>query len=293
MKKQVYSLNILCPNLEIAKLVQELFEDLGYGSGLKKYSNDIKEEKFYAQIFMYKKPDKSDLASKIGAIEDIWGKVFELSLSDLSDTDWVSKNQISFKPFEVEKFFIYQDFYKGKIPNDKIPLKVQASVAFGTGSHPTTAGALKAISSLNKSFNNIIDVGTGTGILSVAMAKSLKFNKIIATDIDKQACDVAQKTFEQNNVSGIDIIQSDGINDKKIIESGKYDLFVANILAKPLIEISKNLKDILTDDAVLILSGIDNDHTKLIIDCYSKIGVVLSNKIVIDDWVTLIMIKNK
>ena len=46
MKKQVYSLNILCPNLEIAKLVQELFEDLGYGSGLKKYSNDIKEEKF-------------------------------------------------------------------------------------------------------------------------------------------------------------------------------------------------------------------------------------------------------
>ena len=76
---------------------------------------------------MHKKPDKSDLASKIGAIEDIWGKVFELSLSDLSDIDWVSKNQISFKPFEVENFFIYQDFYKGKIPNDKIPLKVQAS----------------------------------------------------------------------------------------------------------------------------------------------------------------------
>lgn len=289
MKKQVYSLNILCPELKIAKLVQELFEDLGYGSGLKKYSSDIKEEKFYAQIFMHKKPDKYDLASKIGAIENIWGKVFEFSLCDLSNIDWVSKNQISFKPYEIENFFIYQDFYKGKIPNDKIPLKVQASVAFGTGSHPTTAGALKAIFSLDKSFNNIIDVGTGTGILSVAMAKSLKFNKIIATDIDQQACNVAHKTFEQNNIFGIDIIQSDGINDKKIIESGKYDLFVANILAKPLIEISKNLINILTEDAILILSGIDNNSIKLITDCYSKIGMVLSSKIVIDDWVTVIM----
>ena len=54
MKKQVYSLNILCPNLEIAKLVQELFEDLGYGSGLKKYSNDIKEENFMLRFLCIK-----------------------------------------------------------------------------------------------------------------------------------------------------------------------------------------------------------------------------------------------
>ncbi|MGB1361523.1 MAG: 50S ribosomal protein L11 methyltransferase, partial [Alphaproteobacteria bacterium] len=239
------------------------------------------------------KPVATELASKILAIEDIWGEVFKVSIEKISDIDWLVENQKSFKPFEVGDFFIYQDIYKGDIPNDKIAIKVQASKAFGTGSHATTMGCLQAIDELSGEFNNVIDVGTGTGILSVAINKHLKPNKIIATDVDKDACEVAFETFNENDVSSIDIIQADGLDNKCITNNGKYDLLVANILAKPLIEISKYTLPILTDNASIILSGINKTAKQSVLDCYTELGFVLSKQYEINDWYTLLMLRNK
>ena len=285
MDKKVYSLDILCPDFESAEIVSELFLDLGYGNGIRN-----EDSKFTAQIFMHDKPPHDELMSKIRALESIWGdNQFKVSFNDLSNEDWTIKNQISEKPYTAGKFFVYQNVYKGKIPNDKIPLIVNPANAFGIGSHPTTMGCLTAISELpHTQYDNIIDVGTGTGVLAVGMAKYIKHKTITASDIDENSITATKQTMTDNNVADIDVICANGLSDKNI-KNKKYDLIVANILANVLIDIAGDISTILNTNGTVILSGIDTKSLERVVDCYNNLGFVLKSQYENDNWHTLVM----
>ena len=117
-------------------------------------------------------------------------------------------------------------------------------MAFGTGHHATTVGCLLALEQLKKSgyvFQNVVDIGCGTGVLAMATARIYRAD-LIAVDIDAVAVETAKVNFRANGLDGkITLVQSRGFNRLEIIERAPFDLVFANILAKPLCLLAYNM----------------------------------------------------
>ncbi|MBS0541132.1 MAG: 50S ribosomal protein L11 methyltransferase, partial [Proteobacteria bacterium] len=120
---------------------------------------------------------------------------------ELPEKDWVAENQRSFRPFQVGRFWVHPSHVGDGIPPDLIALRIDAGMAFGTGTHATTRGCLEMLSALDPAeTKNTVDVGCGTGILAMAAAK-LWQRPILGGDNDPQAVDVAVENAELNGVA--------------------------------------------------------------------------------------------
>ncbi len=187
----------------------------------------------------------------------------------LESKNWLKENVIKFAPFEIGAFLIYGIHETSCPKTDKIPVQVYAATAFGS-EHQTTKMCLTAISELHKEINTpqkILDMGTGSGILSIAAAKIWhKEPKIIAADIDEESVDVTANNAVTNNVeTNITSLLSDGYTNQQIKKAAPYDLIFANILANPLKAMSKDAYCSLKDGGCYLISGfIDNQEQDII-----------------------------
>jgi len=187
----------------------------------------------------------------------------------LESKNWLKENVIKFAPFEIGAFLIYGIHETSCPKTDKIPVQVYAATAFGS-EHQTTKMCLTAISELYKEINTpqkILDMGTGSGILSIAAAKIWqKEPKIIAADIDEESVDVTANNAVTNNVeTNITSLLSDGYTNQQIKKAAPYDLIFANILANPLKAMSKDAYCSLKDGGCYLISGfIDNQEQDII-----------------------------
>ncbi len=121
----------------------------------------------------------------------------------LPDTDWVAENQRSFRPFTVGPFWVHPSHVTKGQPAGTIALRIDAGLAFGTGTHATTRGCLKMLATLEpRETANAVDVGCGSGILAIAMAK-LWQRPVIGGDDDAQAVDVARQNAGLNGVGDL------------------------------------------------------------------------------------------
>jgi ribosomal protein L11 methyltransferase len=119
---------------------------------------------------------------------------------ELPDIDWVVENQRSFQPFSVGPFWVHPSHNLGTPPADAIPLRIDAGLAFGTGTHATTRGCLEMLATVDSC--NAVDVGCGSGILAIAMAK-LWQRKVIGGDNDGEAVGVAIENAELNGTANL------------------------------------------------------------------------------------------
>ena len=162
----------------------------------------------------------------------------------LESQNWLKDYVIEFPPVEVEDFLIYGIHEKQEPKTDKLALKIYAATAFGS-SHPTTQSCLRAISWLNKQnaeHKKILDIGTGSGILSLAAAKLWQDCKIIAVDIDEEAVWVTRQNALDNNLQNqLEVEVSDGYHSELIKNNAPYNIIFSNILARPLIEMAPDL----------------------------------------------------
>src|SRR6478752_3149072 len=110
-------------------------------------------------------------------------------VEQLGEADWVTMSQAGLQPIRAGRFTVHTPMYRG-VPPGTIPFEIDASLAFGTGQHATTAGCLEALDQLEregKRFANVADIGTGTGLLAFAALALWPEAKCIATDIDRVA----------------------------------------------------------------------------------------------------------
>ena len=287
-----HKLSIQCPNFEIAAMVEELFIGLGYGTGFE--DADYKQENWIVNVFFKEKPDMNAMNARVLAIKEAFGDVFDITLQQIDSIDWVAQNQKSFKPLDVAEFFLYQSLYTGEIPKNKTPILVEATRAFGTGSHGTTAGCLTAISDLKKSgpeFKNIIDIGTGTGILAIACRYVFADSTILATDIDIEAVEVTHETLKANSIDDISALHAEGVHSDSIVGQAPYDLIVANILCEPLVNMAPEIYVLQKIGGVLIVSGMLDEQEKEMRTAYEPLGYALANQYPIDHWQTLVFKK--
>ena len=220
----------------------------------------------------------------------------EFAVSEVPDTDWVAHVRRELKPVEAGRFFVYGAHDEDKVPKDKIALKIEAAMAFGTGHHGTTLGCLRALNELIDAgtvAHSVADIGCGTAVLAMAAAHIWP-EPVIASDIDAVAVDVAQANVEANGLAGrVRCIEASGFDHTDLSGPDRFDLVFANILKGPLLELAPDMAQAVQIDGHLILSGILNEQADEVIAHYAEHGFNLRDRAEIVDWTTLILSKTR
>ncbi|HKF29545.1 MAG TPA: 50S ribosomal protein L11 methyltransferase [Candidatus Binataceae bacterium] len=203
----------------------------------------------------------------------------------IKDPGWATKWQERFTPIHVgKKFLIVPPWDQKQVPG-RITITIAPGFGFGTGRHPSTAGALRAIEKLfaRRSYGNALDVGTGSGVLAFAMA-SLNA-RVTAIDIDQQALENARQNAKLNaTAAGIRFSAKPPAG-----VAGRFDLITANILSTVLIGMASLLTRRLKPKGRLILSGILTSEVRQVLSAYRGLRTVAITRS--RGWATLVMAK--
>jgi len=202
--------------------------------------------------------------------------------------DWVRLNQASFPPIPVARYFIHGSHIDTPLPPGRIGLRIDAATAFGTGEHATTRGCLIAFEKLSPRYR-VLDMGTGTGILAIAAAKRGQA-RVIACDIDAEAVRVAARNAAVNGVGAtVTVGRGASYRARFVARAAPFDLVFANILARPLITMARDLARCLAPRGRAILSGLLGSQEPGVLAAHRAVGLRLRERIAIDGWHTLIL----
>ena len=211
-----------------------------------------------------------------------------------TDTNWVARSLEGLQPVTAGGFYVYGSHSAEQVPPaGLIPLRIEAAQAFGTGHHETTTGCLEAIERTLKHTRprKMLDVGTGTGVLAIALAKRTH-TPVLASDIDPIATHTTLDNARDNGVGTlIRAVTAPGMNHITIARGAPYDMIVANILAGPLAALAPAIARAAAPGATIILSGLLATQAAWVANAYREQQVILTQRLVRGDWATLILHK--
>lgn len=214
---------------------------------------------------------------------------------ELPDINWVEKSLEGLKPVQAGRFLVHGGHDRDKVPPGGIGLEIEAALAFGTGHHGTTAGCLEEIDRLLslREYDRILDLGTGTGVLAIAAALKAR-QPVLATDIDPVATQTALENAKLNGAGHlVQGFTANGMEDRKFRNYGPFDLVIANILARPLMKMSKSIGENMTRTSTLVLSGLRVEDGPRILFAYRCQGFVLDRRREKDGWLTLTLVRGR
>jgi len=184
------------------------------------------------------------------------GEFFKIETTTIQDSDWENSWKDYFDILNIgEKFVIVPTWREYENEEDKYIINIDPGMAFGTGGHETTSLCIKNLEKYVKPHDNVIDVGCGSGILSIA-ASYLTDGNLKAVDLDKLAVDVSRENFALNNLENRIEVEEASLLTK---ETKKYDVIVANILAHIIELMLEDAYKLLEDGGYFITSGIIKD----------------------------------
>ncbi|MGH7097124.1 MAG: 50S ribosomal protein L11 methyltransferase [Stellaceae bacterium] len=218
------------------------------------------------------------------------GALIDAGEARLPERDWLALNQLAFPPLAIGRFFIYGSHYRGPVPAGRIGIRLDAATAFGTGEHASTQGCLLALVELAKQrpIRDPLDIGTGTGILAIAAAKRLH-RRVWASDSDPAAIAVARRNVKRNGVALLVRLRiAPGYRGREP-RKRCYDLVLANILARPLALMARDLARVLAPGGRAVLSGILARQESIVLAAHRGVGLRLERRIVVDGWSTLVL----
>jgi ribosomal protein L11 methyltransferase len=226
----------------------------------------------------------------------------EAVLEKVEERDWVTLSQQGLEPIRAGRFFVHTPAHRDSVPADAIALEIDAGRAFGTGQHETTSGCLVALSRLRDqgaSFSNILDLGTGTGLLAFAAMRLWPAARAAASDIDPVSIEVTEENAGINAVKlgrargQLELAVAAGLEDQRLRARSPYDLIIANILAPPLIALAPSVSKALEAGGRLILAGLLDHQAEAVASAYRRHGLMLAFRVEQGEWPTLVMRKRK
>jgi ribosomal protein L11 methyltransferase len=217
--------------------------------------------------------------------------------------NWVGASLAELKPVAAGRFILHGAHNRAGIPVNRIGIEIEAALAFGTGHHGTTRGCLLALDRLCKSrakrptlagwqhAQQILDLGTGSGVLAIAAARALR-QRVLATDIDVSAVGVARANARLNRVATmVRVVMANGVTRRSVRACAPFDLIFANILLRPLQRFAAPLVKLAAPGARVVLSGLLAAQASATIAAYR--GLTLERRIELDGWTTLVFVRRR
>ncbi len=219
----------------------------------------------------------------------------DLQFATVAERDWVAASLEGLKPVRAGRFAVHGAHDRAGIAANEIGIEIEAALAFGTGHHGTTRGCLVALDALAKKAkprarrrdggNHILDLGTGSGLLAIAAARSLR-SPALATDIDPVAVAAARSNARSNRAGALVSVRR-AVGTRGL--HGRYALIFANILLGPLLRMAAPLARLAAPGGAVVLSGLLPSHANAAIAAYRAQGLVLERRLLLDGWATLIL----
>jgi ribosomal protein L11 methyltransferase len=239
-------------------------------------------------------PDVAALSAQLaGALEHA---VPPPELACVPELNWVAISQAALPPVTAGRFVVHGSHDHGRIPHGPNAILIDAGEAFGTAHHATTQGCLLAIDRLTRlrTFDRVLDMGCGSGVLAIAAARALPRADILATDYDPLSIAVAEANASANGVSQrIAFACARGLAHPWLRHAAPFDLVIANILAAPLRALAADLGRALRGDGTVVLSGLLNPEASGLIAAYVAHGFVVVEHRRLAGWSTLTLCKRR
>jgi ribosomal protein L11 methyltransferase len=211
-----------------------------------------------------------------------------LRFARVAAKDWVAESLLGLKPVAAGRFVVHGAHDRNRA-RGRTAIEIEAAQAFGTGHHGSTRGCLLALDWLCKlvKARRILDLGTGSGVLAIAAAKSLR-RCVLASDIDGHAAQIARDNVRLNGSAGfVRVCRADGIAAAAIRAGAPFDLVFANVLLAPLQRLAAPLTGIVAPGGRIILSGLLHAQANAARAAYPHFR--LERRIVVDGWSTLVL----
>ena len=216
------------------------------------------------------------------------GEFFKIGTTTIQDSDWENSWKDYFDILNIgEKFVIVPTWREYENEEGKYVINIDPGMAFGTGGHETTSLCIKNLEKYVKPHDNVIDVGCGSGILSIA-ASYLTDGNLKAVDLDKLAVDVSRENFALNNLENRIEVEEASLLTK---ETKKYDVIVANILAHIIELMLEDAYKLLEDGGYYITSGIIKDKKDELLEKMLERGFKLVEETSDNEWYSFVVTK--
>ena len=218
------------------------------------------------------------------------GRLNHILEERLPERDWLAENRRAFPPLRIGRFFVHGSHWRGRAPAGAIAVEIDAATAFGTGEHPSTRGCLIALDRISRRrrFRHPLDIGSGSGILAIAAAKRLH-RAVLASDVDRGAVRVAMHHVTRNGLAGrVRLVCAPGYRSRAV-RPAHYDLIFANILARPLALMARDLRRAIAPGGTAVLAGLLERQEALVLAAHRAQGLALERRLVIEGWSTLIL----
>ncbi|HET7880101.1 MAG TPA: 50S ribosomal protein L11 methyltransferase [Acetobacteraceae bacterium] len=235
--------------------------------------------------------NESDLAAAL-ALAGIVSGVQPTLRRSVTDADgWLAKSYATFPEQLIgRRFCIRGTHLRARPPASRLVLTVDAGLAFGSGEHGSTRGCLRALEQVGRMKpRRILDLGTGSGILAMAAALLLR-RPVLASDVEPWSVHVAKQNVRLNQLTKLVRVRlADGWNHRLVRSCGPYDLVFANILARPLCLMARQLAQQLRPGACAVLSGLTRNQERWVLTAHRRCGMKLQTRIHEGSWTTLVL----
>ena len=276
-EKQMMFIDILPEVLEDDETAKVIFY-LERGNNLQKVLHDVKEG-----------------INKLRSFVEVGSGSIDVTVT--KDEDWANEWKKFFKPFRVADNILIKPTWKKlnneEVREDDLIVEIDPGMAFGTGSHETTQLTIKGLLKHLKAGQKVLDVGCGSGILSI-ISKKLGARSVMGIDIDGNAVNIAKENIAINNISSEEVTLLFGnilkIEDNKELDKmldHDYDIVVANILTEVIIELSEIVVNYLKPEGYFISSGILYTQSEKVQEAICKNGMEIIEVNADGDWVCI------
>lgn len=207
------------------------------------------------------------------------------TMTDLHEDDWAHAWKAFFKPEKVGRRVVIRPTWEAYVASDDdLVISIDPGMAFGTGTHPTTVMCIRALEDYVHSEARVLDVGTGSGVLSIAAAL-LGAKKVLAVDNDPVAVATAQENAALNQVDGIVEVRR---NDLLAGLEEQADILVANIIADVIIRLAPQAGAVLAPEGIMIASGIIQNRLDDVVEAMTENGFTIEELISHGEWAALV-----
>ncbi|MBB6175246.1 ribosomal protein L11 methyltransferase [Anoxybacillus tengchongensis] len=210
----------------------------------------------------------------------------KITISEVNEEEWATAWKKYYNPVKISERFTIVPTWETYEPvsSDELIIELDPGMAFGTGTHPTTVMCIQALEKTVKEGDTVVDVGTGSGILSIAAAM-LGAKRVHALDLDPVAVESAKLNVKLNKVHDVVTVSQNNLLDR-IDEQA--DVIVANILAEIILRFVDDAYRLLRSGGVFITSGIIQTKKQEVKEGLLRAGFTIEETLTMEDWVAFI-----